>query len=452
MSRAGSQYKPCPGPSRHQASRWAATASRSASGSSKSTWTPLASSRRTRASADAAAIRHDRDAAAFRELDARRLAAHEGRAQHGGRHATRDRGSRLGVPFEGPKGARRAWGLCALGRRRSLSLASARRRLGLGPRQALLHEADGVGEGRVVAQLERLVARDAPGLADGREGLGLLHGVDAEVGLEVEVEVEHVGRVARLLGHDREHPLADRGLVRAGRRRSEGGLGRRRRRALGPRQALLHEADGVGEGRIVAQLERLVARDAPGLADGREGLGLLHGVDAEVGLEVEVEVEHVGRVARLLGHDREHPLADRRVFRGRRRQRGLGSPSRGCASGRRGLARGRRSGRRGLGYGRSRLRRQRGRLGRGSEPPVPHAKGALDHLELGAGIAARSREPRAEGVAVDEAALVAEGVGRRPMAVGRRHPAQEREADLGAEARARDAGRNGSGRRRPSRG
>ena len=64
----------------------------------------------------AAAIRHDRDAATFRELDACRLAVLQGRPQHGGRHATRDRGSRVRVAFEGAKDARRAWRLYALGR------------------------------------------------------------------------------------------------------------------------------------------------------------------------------------------------------------------------------------------------------------------------------------------------------------------------------------------------
>ena len=86
-------------------------------------------------------------------------------------------------------------------------------------------------EGRVVAQLERVVALDPVGLADRGEDLGLLDGVDPEVGLEVEVHVEQVGRIAGLLGDDRQHPLLD--LVAAGGR----GLGRGRRRAA-PRGAV----------------------------------------------------------------------------------------------------------------------------------------------------------------------------------------------------------------------
>jgi hypothetical protein len=95
---------------------------------------------------------------------------------------------------------------------------------------AVEHELYDVLEGGEVAQLEVFLARDVVGLANGGEGLGLLHGVDAEVRLEVEIEVEHVGRVAGLLGHDGEHLLRHRSRLR--RRRSW-----RRRPSTGPRPA-----------------------------------------------------------------------------------------------------------------------------------------------------------------------------------------------------------------------
>ncbi len=59
-------------------------------------------------------------------------------------------------------------------------------------------------EGRVVAELEFVVAFDVVGGADGGEEFGLFDGVDAEVGFEVEVEVEHVGWVAGLFGDESE--------------------------------------------------------------------------------------------------------------------------------------------------------------------------------------------------------------------------------------------------------
>ena len=159
-----------------------------------------------------------------------------------------------------------------------------------------------MGQGRVVAQLQRVVALDPVGLADRGEDLGLLDRVDPQVGLEVEVHVEQVGRIAGLLGDDLQHPLLD-AAGRAGRRV---GLGRPGRRAGSARRggrcgagALVDEGDDVGQGRVVAQLQRVVALDPVGLADLGEDLGLLDRVDPQVGLEVEVHVEQVGRIAGL---------------------------------------------------------------------------------------------------------------------------------------------------------
>ena len=96
--------------------------------------------------------------------------------------------------------------------------------------------------------------------------------------------------------------------------------------------AVADEADDVGEGGVVAESEGFVAFDAVGLADGGEHFGLLDGVDAEVGFEVEVEVQQVRGVAGLFGHHGEHRclhvvarwVGDRRLGRRRGRRRGLG--------------------------------------------------------------------------------------------------------------------------------
>ena len=110
-------------------------------------------------------------------------------------------------------------------------------------------------EGGVVAEFECVVAFDAPGLADGGEDLGLLDGVDAEVGFEVEVHVEHVFGVAGLLGDDREHAGGD--VV--GCRGRRGRFGERvRGRAWSVRWgggAFVDEGDDVVEGGVVAELE-----------------------------------------------------------------------------------------------------------------------------------------------------------------------------------------------------
>ena len=205
-----------------------------------------------------------------------------------------------------------------------------------------MDEADDVGEGGVVAEFELVVAFDAVVLADGGEHFGLFDGVDAEVGFEVEVEGEHVGRVAGLVGDQGEDVGFD---VSVGRRPgagstvavSGGGAACRRGRRRGGRGgggAVADEADDVGEGGVVAEFELVVAFDAVVLADGGEHFGLFDGVDAEVGFEVEVEGEHVGRVAGLVGDQGEDVGFDVSVGRrpGLRRARRLPAPGRGALS------------------------------------------------------------------------------------------------------------------------
>ena len=85
-----------------------------------------------------------------------------------------------------------------------------------------------MGEGGVVAEFELVVAFDAVVLADGGEHFGLFDGVDAEVGFEVEVEGEHVGGVAGLVGDQGEDVGFDVGVGRRHRLGLDGdGSGRR---------------------------------------------------------------------------------------------------------------------------------------------------------------------------------------------------------------------------------
>ena len=83
-----------------------------------------------------------------------------------------------------------------------------------------------MGEGGEVAELQVGVAFDAEVFADGREEFGLFDGVDAEVGFEVEVGVEHVGRVAGLVGDQCQHGRVDVLGFGCEDRRLSDGLGR----------------------------------------------------------------------------------------------------------------------------------------------------------------------------------------------------------------------------------
>ena len=136
-----------------------------------------------------------------------------------------------------------------------------------------------MGEGGEVAQLQVLVAFDAEAFTHGGEDFGLFDGVDAEVGLEVQVEVEKFGGVAGHLGHDAHNGCGD---IIAGGRGCWYWLW-----CLCCGAGLVADpADDVGERREVAQLQVLVAFNAEAFTHGGEDFGLLDGVDAEVGFEV----------------------------------------------------------------------------------------------------------------------------------------------------------------------
>ena len=50
----------------------------------------------------------------------------------------------------------------------------------------------------------------------------------------------------------------------------------------------------------------LIARNAVSLANRRKDLRLLNGVDAQVGFQIEIQIEHVNRIAGLLGDQSQH--------------------------------------------------------------------------------------------------------------------------------------------------
>ncbi len=182
----------------------------------------------------------------------------------------------------------------------------------------------------------------------------------------------------------------------------------------------------VGERRVVAEFEVVVAGDVVGLADAGEDFGLLDGVDAEVGFEVEFGVEQVGGVAGLLGDDLQHARGDRVLAARRGRLRlGCRRRSRSRHRRRRGHDRDR---------GGSRLGRGRGGGARGCpRAAVDDAQAVLDDLELRGVVAADLRKPRRPRGRIRHAVGVAELLGVAPAAVGDGRPAQQHHRDLRAE-------------------
>src|SRR5579864_1593532 len=219
-----------------------------------------------------------------------------------------------------------------------------------------------MSKGGEIAKLHIFVARNVVGRSDGGEHLGLLDRIDAEVRFQIEIEVQHIFRIAGLLGDDLEHLLLNR-IVGAIRRGDKDRRGRRcellRRRFRGwhvldwrwrswrgrPRlrlrcqvgPLLVHESNHVCQGGIIAELAILIARNAVDLANGCEHFRLLDSVNAKVGFQVEIEVEHVLRISRFLDHQCEDAIFYRIALIGR--DRGFGRRSDfnlGCLLGRRG--------------------------------------------------------------------------------------------------------------------
>ena len=83
---------------------------------------------------------------------------------------------------------------------------------------------------RVITQLAVFVSRNVVDLTDSREQLGLLDRINAQICLKVQIQSEHVLRVASLLTYQSEYPLFYRiGLrrrhLRSGRRGLNNGSG-----------------------------------------------------------------------------------------------------------------------------------------------------------------------------------------------------------------------------------
>ncbi len=173
------------------------------------------------------------------------------------------------------------------------------------------------------AQLQGLIAWNVVRSAHRGEHLGLFHRIDPEIGLQVEIQIQHVFRIAGFLRHDLQNLLPDgivgdcrnRRLSRNGnwsRCRGLAGQWRRRRRncSCQVRPPLIDEPDHMRERGIVAQLAILVARNVIDLANGGEHFRLLDRVDAEIGLQVEIQVQHVFGVSRLLDHQSQDAFLD----------------------------------------------------------------------------------------------------------------------------------------------
>ncbi len=142
----------------------------------------------------------------------------------------------------------------------------------------------------------------------GRQDFNPLDRVDAEVRIKLHVEIEHVDRVAGLLRHALQQYLVN-GLFRHGLGwlRAIGAVSDRRGHAF----AAVEKCDDLANG---AEHSDLLGTRRPGgrqlFLNGRKDLDALDGINSEIRVETHVELEHFGRIARLLGDDIHHDSRD----------------------------------------------------------------------------------------------------------------------------------------------
>src|SRR5579872_1676467 len=73
----------------------------------------------------------------------------------------------------------------------------------------------------------------------------------------------------------------------------------------------MSKLNDMSKGREIPQLEILIPWNIVGSTNGGEHLGLLDGVDTEVGFQVEIKIKHVLRVSGFFGDNRENFHLDR---------------------------------------------------------------------------------------------------------------------------------------------
>ena len=197
----------------------------------------------------------------------------------------------------------------------------------------------------------------------------------------------------------------------------------------------------MGEGWKIAQLDFVITGDAVRFTDRGHHFRLLYRVDTQVRFEIEIQIEHVHRIACLLSNQSQYSLLYRIDLRSRGRRR-LHLQSRLDDRARRGHPRF-------VVHGNWRLRR------RGAEdfvrflnnfyhprcrPLITYPQRAMDDFQFRRGILGDSAQPILPTVLVDNTIGVAQRIRAATDAVVGGHPTQQRHADLRTETRAETYG------------
>ncbi len=178
---------------------------------------------------------------------------------------------------------------------------------------AIIDKFDHVFEGREVAEFQVFITWNGICAANGRKHFGLLDGVNAKIGFQIEVHIQHVNRVAGFLSRQFQNFFAN-WINRchrddwcqswcgtnAGCHRDHLCREWRQFNCFQIRAAIINKLDDVFEGREVTQFEIFFAWNVIGAADGRKHFGLFDRVHAQVSFQIQVQIEHIHRIAGLL--------------------------------------------------------------------------------------------------------------------------------------------------------
>ncbi|MCG3121495.1 MAG: hypothetical protein ALAOOOJD_04613 [bacterium] len=160
--------------------------------------------------ADAAAIGHDNYTAVCSQRHARWFTEIQRRPQIWHRHASRNfiRGGHVAIRLRGCCRGRNYFN--GFNRRRSSSFSRTSRLplthslfLQIGP--AIINKFNRVCQCWKIAQLQRIIAWNVIRGANRRKHFRLLDGVDAEISLQIQFEIEHLDGIAGLCGNELQH-------------------------------------------------------------------------------------------------------------------------------------------------------------------------------------------------------------------------------------------------------
>ena len=194
-----------------------------------------------------------------------------------------------------------------------------------------------MADSRIIFQLDAFLLGNTVMFAHSGKQFGLFDGVNAQIGFHIQIQIQHIFRIAGLFGHHSHNFITHLGRVQFARRRfrrrlgrrsrHRGNLGRRSRSRYGfhcrgylsrrgrrLRRGRLSRAVrrvGVRHGvfnnganrRVVFQLHAFLFGDMVRFAHNGKQFGLFDRINTQIGFHIQIQIQHILRIAGLFGND-----------------------------------------------------------------------------------------------------------------------------------------------------